>query len=1029
MNTQQKKALILFGMHRSGISVLAGCLNLLGVNFGKAIRPGNQANQTGFFENQDIILRNDILLRDLECRWDMVGSLPSDWLERKTVQDARDKISTLIEKNFSGEEYWAIRDPRLCRLMPLWMDVFKQADIEPCFVLMVRHPFEVAKSLEKRDGFDLLKGHLLWLMHNREALLACSGHKYVILTYDGLLADPCYSMENISRELGIAFPKEPIKVYQKIIDFVRPDLKHQNLGPQDKNENDIFAQYAWLYDQFRLIQARALDTKTGGAEISGVIPCEIMDHDLAISSFPLVTSGGNHSVKPEASHVSEMFNNLLNVISRYEQADLNRGIQRQRLLLTADQQGGALYAQIYFPAAEDGKDYVEEKSQKILLAPDEWQQVTLDIPRPEDLLTGRLRLDPLNTRGMVYVSSIKLIHAVTGETCWSAQDRDKFEQCSVEGDGFVLSLENGLNMVCTGNDARIRLPLIPHLPDCPLRLEVWIKANRNQTALHDIWMKFNRVNNKLTGDLEEERNHLVHARKQVEELEGQLTENTTALRTREAEQKKQDALRQTQIEKLQQEITDKNQSLAEKTTAMQAKEADRKKQDALRQTQIEKLQQEWQAKTDEQKALLETEQQQNIDARKQVEDLEGQLTENTTALRIREAERKEQDALRQTQIEKLQQEWQAKTDEQKALLETEQQQNIDALKQVEELEGQLTENTTALRTREAEQKEQDALRQTQIEKLQQEITDKNQSLAELEKRIKFQEELSGQYHSALVDAELEYQKQADALEKKVRHKSQALAELEKRLKSQQELSGQYHSALVTAEQGLENTGLLNHENKQLSNWMRKLNNGFQALLASRRWKVGNAIGRIIRGILLRSKNPMVVDHISEIFTQFEKANQQAADYYTMQAPENQHDGERLLKWMKQLQDDFQALMASRRWRFGNAAFRSIEIMLFRRRTRLAPDYMKEIFTEFENWKQNVFEGRPISSLSYGEIKQLLAWMRKLSNNFQAMMASRRWRFGNATGRFAKTLLFQPKTPIVTDHMQKIFEDYRNVFKR
>ena len=100
MNTQQKKVLILFGMHRSGISALAECLSLLGINFGKAFRPGNQANQTDFSEKQNIVLQHDILLRDLGCRWDMVGSLPSDWLGRKTVRDAREKISTLIEKNF-----------------------------------------------------------------------------------------------------------------------------------------------------------------------------------------------------------------------------------------------------------------------------------------------------------------------------------------------------------------------------------------------------------------------------------------------------------------------------------------------------------------------------------------------------------------------------------------------------------------------------------------------------------------------------------------------------------------------------------------------------------------------------------------------------------------------------------------------------------------------------------------------------------------------------------------------------------------
>ena len=88
---------------------------------------------------------------------------------------------------------------------------------------------------------------------------------------------------------------------------------------------------------------------------------------------------------------------------------------------------------------------------------------------------------------------------------------------------------------------------------------------------------------------------------------------------------------------------------------------------------------------------------------------------------------------------------------------------------------------------------------------------------------------------------------------------------------------------------------------------------------------------------------------------------------------------------------------------GNATFRSIEVMLFRPRMRLAPDYMQEIFAEFENWKQNAFKGRPISSLSYGEIKQLLAWLRKLNNNFQAMMDSRSISTSASQGEKTKAL--------------------------
>ncbi len=498
MTTQQKKVLILFGMHKSGISVISGCLNLLGANFGKSFI---SANHTGFFENRDIMLWHDIFLRDLGCKWDMVGSLPSGWLKRKAAQDIRRKILTFVEKNFSGEECLAINDPRLCRLAPLWMDIFKQTHIEPCFVLMVRHPFEVARSLEKRDGFDLLKSHLLWLVHNREALAVCRVHKHVILTYDALLADPAYCMENISRGLGIDFPKEPKKEYQKLIDFVRPELKHHNGGSQDKNEDDMFAQYAWLYDQFRLNQTSALDTSARTADTLDLILRGEIDHNPAMRHLPLVSRGDNNSMKPEVENISKMFNNLLNIISQYEQADINSGVQRQRLLLAADQQGGALYAQVYFPMAEDGKSYVEEKSQKILLAPDEWQKISVFVPETELLRRKALRFDPLNTKGVIKISAINLIDDSTGKTIWSVFDDKGFQTCTIEGDSLLLGTKKNLHICATGTDPCILLPAISDLPDAPIRLEIWIKVRRDLTELCHIWKEMEKQVRVQTGQL------------------------------------------------------------------------------------------------------------------------------------------------------------------------------------------------------------------------------------------------------------------------------------------------------------------------------------------------------------------------------------------------------------------------------------------------------------------------------------------------------------------------------------------------
>jgi hypothetical protein len=188
---ENNSCVVVLGMHRSGTSALAGCLNILGLNLGNALMAGGAAEEGGYFENRDIVLAHDILLRDLGCRWDMVGSLPEGWIDSEAAQNAAKTLTGILERQFLGQGSFVVKDPRLCRLMPLWMKLSNPfGGIRPSFVLMVRHPMEVARSLEKRDGFDLLKSHLLWMVHNREALQACQGKDHVIVTFDQVLADP-----------------------------------------------------------------------------------------------------------------------------------------------------------------------------------------------------------------------------------------------------------------------------------------------------------------------------------------------------------------------------------------------------------------------------------------------------------------------------------------------------------------------------------------------------------------------------------------------------------------------------------------------------------------------------------------------------------------------------------------------------------------------------------------------------------------------------------------------------------------------
>jgi len=574
MNHHQKCLLIL-GMHRSGTSVLSGCLHLLGAELGRNLMPSSEGDQSGTFENQDLVLIHDILLRDLGCRWDMVGSLPKDWTQTQAASDARDKIERVIERDFAQSSLWAVKDPRLCRLLPLWLDLLQDKGIHPRIAFMARHPYEVALSLKKRDGFDMLKGHLLWLSHTRETLATCRELDHCVLTYDQLLADPLSSLETVSKSLSLDYQESVRRNAHRIIEFVRPDLKRCTLS----GDNNPFAPYAWLYDQLRLSQARALearhDTTSAGPNPSLRSPVQALD----MKGFPLMGWQGHD--KPAASHASAMFENLLSIISSYEQADLNRKILRQRKLLEADQHGTTLYAQIYFPEqVQDRKNpYSEHLSSKILLAPGEWQQLTVDIPQPELLRENSLRLDPSNTKGMIRISALKILDAVTQETVWSIPGSEGFKACDVPRDGLVLDDSEPLLVCATGNDPQVLLPPVPDLPDRPLQLEVWIKVDRELTDLTSIWQELatklqqrSQKVKEIQGQLEQSQAEWAAVKEQLDEL---VQENDKLISKWEERQGQW-----TQQEKnLQEKLQERNKQLEqwqEKEKKWQARETDLK---------------------------------------------------------------------------------------------------------------------------------------------------------------------------------------------------------------------------------------------------------------------------------------------------------------------------------------------------------------------------------------------------------------------------------------------------------------------
>ena len=247
-----KKCLIVLGMHRSGTSAIMGVLKAFSVEIGSGgsgfIKPSFD-NQKGFFELLDIVKLNDRIFGSLRSSWDSLYALQENWWKRSEIDEYRKEISEVIKTNFEDAGTISIKDPRLCRLLPLWSEIFEELGIKPYFIIPLRNPFEIANSLKIRDGFTLEKSLLLWMTYMLDAEFYTRKYPRVFITYNGLLNDTANTINSVSRILNIKFPKSYEDCREEIAQFLDSGLKHHNQDAASVNKvlsEDILKYYQLL---------------------------------------------------------------------------------------------------------------------------------------------------------------------------------------------------------------------------------------------------------------------------------------------------------------------------------------------------------------------------------------------------------------------------------------------------------------------------------------------------------------------------------------------------------------------------------------------------------------------------------------------------------------------------------------------------------------------------------------------------------------------------------------------------------------
>ena len=135
--------------------------------------------------------------------WHDLRILPDKLFRPRWLDDAALKLAHILQAEFGRVKSIVVKDPRACRLLPIWQRLALEKGVELRCILIGRHPLEVCYSLNHRDGFSRRKSLLLWLQHNLAAERHSRSYRRLILRYQELTAEPKLIAKEIASFLGI----------------------------------------------------------------------------------------------------------------------------------------------------------------------------------------------------------------------------------------------------------------------------------------------------------------------------------------------------------------------------------------------------------------------------------------------------------------------------------------------------------------------------------------------------------------------------------------------------------------------------------------------------------------------------------------------------------------------------------------------------------------------------------------------------------------------------------------------------------
>ena len=244
----RRVCILILGMHRSGTSALTRVINLLGAALPTEVRGRGPGNEAGHWEPERLAALHDQMLADAGSSWDDWRAFNLADLPLSRANQYRIDISRIFAEEYGDAPLVVLKDPRICRLTSLYIEILEVMGYELKFIHIQRNPLDVEASLEKRDGFPPSFSDLLWLRHVLDAEVATRGRNRVFVRYETLMSDWRSVIDKINAALAVNLNREGDAQIQ-VDSFLTDEYKHHESPVEAIFANDKLSW--WLKDAFQ----------------------------------------------------------------------------------------------------------------------------------------------------------------------------------------------------------------------------------------------------------------------------------------------------------------------------------------------------------------------------------------------------------------------------------------------------------------------------------------------------------------------------------------------------------------------------------------------------------------------------------------------------------------------------------------------------------------------------------------------------------------------------------------------------------